>query len=210
MANAAAKKDVLLLMDSRGALIQKELNSHIEKNKLDLNIEVEFIRGGNIKAIAEKGSELLQEKPYDCCMFFAGVNNATRKQGKGCELRFTNVQSMVSNFTTELQRAYDTLHKVCNSVVICHLIGLDIAKYNKAPPSEYNADQLIINNAVGQINKNINKMNIDHQVKGPWLDDTIHSGTAKKVIHKYKRLSDGLHPDKPTVKLWAKKILASL
>ena len=71
-------------------------------------------------------------------------------------------------------------------------------------------DQEIISEAVCQINKSINKMNIDHEVKGPWLDDTIHAATCKKVIHKYKRLYDGLHPDENTVKIWAKKIISSL
>ena len=95
---------------------------------------------------------------------------------------------MCVELTSEFQNAYATLKKNCNKVIVCHLIGLDIGRYNKASPQASVQDQEIINEAVCQINKNINKMNIDHEVKGPWLDDTIHAATCKKIIHKYKRL----------------------
>ena len=201
---------MLLLMDSRGALMQKEINSLLIGKRPDITIKVEFVRGGDIKSITDKGNELLKNDTFDLCMLFAGINNTTRKKGKGCELYFNNVKSMVLEVSHELQRSYENLTKDCSQVVICHLIGMDIARYNKAPPSMFRTKQMIINEAIGQINININKMNIEHQVKGPWLDDTIHSATAKKVIHKYKKLADGLHPDIDTVRLWAKKVIASL
>ena len=206
----ATKKQILLLMDSRGANLQKELEQQLPKSKPNMQIKVMYKRGGNIQTITEIGTKILSEGDYDECLLFAGVNNITRKARYGCELIFTNIKSMCEELTSEFMNAYTTLKKNCNKVIVCHLIGLDIARYNKASPQAYMQDQEIINEAVCQINKSINKMNIDHEVKGPWLDDTIHAATCKKVIHKYKRLYDGLHPDENTVKIWAKKIISSL
>ena len=97
----------------------------------------------------------------------------TRKLPNRCEIGYNTIQSMCSNLTSEFQNAYQILHNVCTRVMVWHLIGLDLAKYNKAPPHVYATDQAILNESISYINKNINKMNMNHHVTGPWLDETM-------------------------------------
>ena len=210
MVTANVNKRVLLLMDSRGTYMEEEITQIAAKTNEHIYIKVEYKRGDTISSVAEMGSKILKENVYDACFLFAGINNITNKKAKGCELKYDCIQSIYTKLISEYNRAHTILQENCREVIICHLLGMDIARYNKVPPYVLEDEQKIINVAVGRINKNINKMNIDHQVKGPWLEDTIHSTTAKKVIHKYKRLHDGLHPDRDTVRLWAKKLLAAL
>ena len=91
---------------------------------------------------------------------------------------------------------------------MCHVLGLDIAVYNRDPKSlDYVQMQEIINDGLPILNNAVNAMNMSVNVKGPWLQDIIHSRANGHRVHKYKRLPDGLHPDQITCKLWSKKFI---
>ena len=190
--------------------MQKEMNKLLREKQSNDLIVVEYLRGGTIKTVSELGCDKLKPEHFDKCYPFTGVNNFTRKVGKRCVLRANSVIEAEQFIISEITNAYLKLSALCPKVVICHLIGLDIATYNKAPCHSHERDQHIINETVNLVNVKINKMNIDHNVKGPWLADTIHSTSGNHTTHKYKMLPDGLHPDEKTLKIWAKKIVASL
>ena len=92
-------------------------------------------------------------------------------------------------------------------MIICHVIGLDIQVYNKdIERVEVTEMQKVIDDEVPLLNAAIDSINMNAEVVGPWLTDTVHSWTNGRRIQKYKRLSDGLHPSEDKCLLWAKKI----
>ena len=188
--------------------MQTEINAILSSNKSKHQVDIEFLRGGTLQSVADMGVDKLKNFPYDACYLFAGVNNITAKSGKKCHLRFNSVKETEEFLLLEIDRAYTKLISVCKSVIICHIIGLDIATYNKKPRESHERDQIIINEAVCRTNIQINKLNMDHNVRGPWLADTIHSTSGSHTSHKYKMLPDGL--DTKTTKIWAKKIFLSI
>ena len=191
--------------------MQAEINKQLNDKNLNCEVLVKYLRGGNLDTISDMGvQELKDNNTFAGCYLFAGVNNLTRKVGKGCKLRNDSVKTTEKYIIPEFEKAYAKLSKDCPKVTICHLIGLDIAVYNKMPAHTFEWEQNVINNSVCNINLQINKMNIAHHVKGPWLADTIHATTGSHTTHKYKMLPDGLHPDVKTTKIWAKKIIASI
>ena len=200
----------LLLMDSRGTEMQSEINKQLKVGDSPYIITVDYLGGGTLETITDMGMDRLKREHFAGCLLFAGINNVTRKIGKQCQLRQESINSTVLYILSELEKAYMRLSRECPKVIICHLLGLDISKYNKAQKCVYEREQSIINDSVSRINLEINQMNITHEVKGPWLADTIHSTTGTHTTHKYKMLPDGLHPDSLTTKIWAKKIIASL
>ena len=92
------------------------------------------------------------------------------------------------------------------------MLGYNLRKkgHDELLTADYPKMQEIINDAIVHVNNAINSMNMATNVIGPWLADTIHSWTNGRIIHKYPRLHDGLHPDSDTKKVWAKKIVKAI
>ena len=96
-------------------------------------------------------------------------------------------------------------------LILCHVLGLDIQIYNKdVERDETKVMQEVINEGLPTLNAAIDSINMNANVKGPWLSDTIHNLTNGRRIHKYKRFSDGIHPRKDCCELWAKKIIKAV
>ena len=70
--------------------------------------------------------------------------------------------------------------------------------------------QEIINEGLPILNVAVDSMNMDSDLVGPWLNDTIHCLINKRRVHKYPRFTDGLHPNTNTCSLWAKKLINSV
>ena len=190
--------------------MQKAINSELTRQNLDMNIKVEFIRGGNITSITKMGLKLTGKQSFDACYLFTGVNDLTTPYNKRYSLlNFTNVPSMVEEIVDKLEKACTDLRKNIPNTIICHLIGSSLVDYNKLPNGTMTNDQEIINDAVYHINSAINSMNKDLNIQDPWLSDTVHANINGRHIHKYLRLDDGLHPNEKTITIWAKKLIKS-
>ena len=71
--------------------------------------------------------------------------------------------------------------------------------YNKEiDPEENTKAQNVINEGLPLLNVAINSINMNTNVKGPWLTDTVHSLINGRRVHKYKRLHARIHPDTKT------------
>ena len=47
-------------------------------------------------------------------------------------------------------------------------------------------------------------MNLQMGFPGPKINETIHDHKKGKIVHKYKKIHDGLHPDTYTRNEWAR------
>ena len=60
-----------------------------------------------------------------------------------------------------------------NSFSVIHVIGLDIHVYNKNPDENVtHIMHLVVDEGIPLLNIAIDSMNMNYQVKGPWLSDT--------------------------------------
>ena len=203
--------NVLLLTDSRGSKFQTTIDLELQRRHSTCSIKVEYVRGGTIETVTEKGLKLLKERHYDACYLFAGVNDLTKQYAKRyCVLSYYDIPSLVDSITDEYETARSKLLKLTPNIIICHLIGISLADYNKLDEGGMSHDQKIINMSTYHVNHAINSMNSDRNAIGPWLSDSIHANINGRHVHKYARLIDGLHPTDQTLKIWAKKIITSI
>ena len=204
-------KNIVFFTDSRGQNMLKPLKDGIKKANLPINIHVEYLRGATIETLTEKAEDFLNNTQMDQAYFFAGVNNLTDKHTNSKVTgKFTEVSNLVEILEDKLDTTRKTLSKYVSKFVLCHVIGLDLHVYNKNQDRSATKEmQNIIDEGLPLINIAIDSINMNSQVKGPWLTDTIHSLINGKRVHKYKRLPDGIHPDKTTCELWARKLVRS-
>ena len=128
-------------------------------------------------------------------------------------LNYNNISDLVDSMDDMFTALKSKLQAKVPKVVICHLVGLDILRYNIEKEgrnplllTDYRRLQTIINDSIPFINRAIDSMNMSSNLIGPWIEDTVHANINGKRVHKYLRLHDGLHPSISTKILWAKKL----
>ena len=97
--------------------------------------------------------------------------------------------------------------------MIAHLIGIDLHAYNEytgGRATDYSAHQAIINEGIVLLNKSIASLNTDTDSSSPWHLDTIHYHFQNRVIHKYFKMYDGLHPTPKLKRVWIRKLLEAI
>ena len=202
--------NILLLTDSRGLKLQPLINDELRKAQITARIEVRLLRGGTINSVTEMGEIILENHQYQACYLFAGVNDLTTKiETRYSVFNYKDIPSMVEQMTDKYEQARFKLKQKVRHVVICHLIGLDFVTYNKLEANAMSEDQDIVNQSVFHVNHAINAMNADSNIIGPWISDMIHANIHGRHVHKYNKLSEGLHPNITTCKQWAKKKVKS-
>ena len=164
--------NILLMMDSRGSKLQTAIDREIQHRQLTCRIKVEYVRGGTIESVTEKGLNLLSERHYDACYLFARVNDLTKLYAKRyCVLSYFDIPSLVDSITDKFETARTKLMRLTPNTIICHLIGISLAAYNKLDKGAMLHEQKIINMSTYHINHAINSMNSDRNAIGPWLSD---------------------------------------
>ena len=192
--------------------MEKALRKEALKQKLNVNITVDVLRGATVESATPIIEKSLKNNHYDQVYFAIGVNDLTDKHLSGRVTgSFSEPSNLIEILEMRLDKAKTTLNKYTSKFVICHVIGVDIATYNNEPTSKDYCDmQKVIDQGLPLLNIAINSMNIASNIVGPWLSDTVHSNINGRYICKYKRLPDGLHPDSKTCELWAKKYIKAI
>ena len=205
-------RKIIILADSRGQFLLESLNKELEKEGINTQLTVEHKGGATIESMTEIAETLLSKQRFNQVYFFVGVNNLTEKHSNGRVTgRFDDHANLIEIMEQKMDNARRSLGKYTNKFIACHILGIDIATYNKATnPNDYHQMQTIINTALPTLNAAIDAQNMASNTIGPWLSDTIHSNINGRLVHKYKRLPDGIHPDEITRALWAKKFVKAI
>ena len=209
--------NILLITDSRGLGFESILKELLKEYPTKPHVKILAARGANLKSIEEEAVKELSLNRYDQAYVMLGVNDLTKFwMSKQIILAYDNIPELVDEMDNSYTSLKTKLSYFCPTIIVCHLIGLDILRYNLSKTSktpliiaDYPQMQKIIDGSITYINRAIDSMNISSNVVGPWLEDTIHTAIKGKKGHKYMRLYDGLHPDKITKNLWAKKLVKS-
>ena len=205
--------NILLIMDSRGTNFKDILVEAVNKDVPNAVVELLAIRGANLQSIETKVLAELSSHNYDQAYILMGVNNITKLHfEKQILLYYNSIPDLVDSMDDMFTALKAKLLEKVSKVVVCHLIGLDILRYNIEKQgrnplllTDYRRLQTIIDDSIPIINRAIDSMNMSSNVIGPWIEDTVHANINGKRVHKYLRLHDGLHPSISTKKLWAKK-----
>ena len=162
--------------------------------------------------MTEIAEEYLNKTLIHQAYFFVGVNKLTEKHLNGKVTgNFTDPTNLVKVMEQKLDHATKRLKKHVPKFILCHVIRLDIGVYNKEiDPEENTKAQNVINEGLPLLNVAIDSINMNTNVKGPWLTDTVHSLINCRRVHKYKRLPNGKHPDTKTCDIWAKKLVKAI
>ena len=171
-----------------------------------------YENGATIEKMENIATEYLKNRHVDQAYFFVGVNNLTDKHTNGKVTGvYTDYQNLVENMEHRLDKTALSLRQFVPKLILCHVLGLDIQVYNKdIKHDDVMKMQSVINEGLPLLNSAIDSINMNANVKGPWLTDTIHSLTNGRRIHKDKRFSDGIHPTKDTCEIWARKIVKAI
>ena len=174
---ATQSKRVVLFTDSRGLNMAIPLNEQASKVDLNVDIRVEKLGGATIEKMLPIAEKYLSETPVDQAYFFIGVNNLTEKHvNRKVTGLFTDPTDLVEIMEQKLDIIMKTLQKLVPKLIICHVIGLDINVYNKTIGNTDTVGmQTVINEGLPLLNAAIDSINMNANVKGPWLTDTIHS-----------------------------------
>ena len=163
---------------------------------MPLEIEVRAFSGGSIEEVTTWGTHEAAHKRYDQVYLLAGVNNLTIHLGyRKVKPRFTHWTSMVRRMMMEYYMARTRLYRLTDKVVICDLVALHLATYNRNGEG-FHYYQHIIDCATIRVNEYVEEMNREASVYSPRLADHIHKSRHPDhpIHHRYSTtLRDGLH-----------------
>ena len=205
---------ILLIMDSRGTNFKEILLEAVNKDVPNAVVELLAVRGANLQSIKTKALSELSSHNYDQAYILMGINNITKLHfEKQILLNYDIIPDLVDSMDDMFTALKAKLQEKVPNVVVCHLVGLDMLRYNIEKQgrnplllTDYRRLQTIIDDSIPIINRAIDSMNMSLNLISPWIEDIVHANINGKRVHKYLRLHDGLHPSISTKKLWAKKL----
>ena len=179
----------------------------------DANIGIQFkaqvhcIPGATIARIANTVCQDMHGRTVDFLFIAAGINDLSIKHPTGLvQPRYTDVPVLVEVLCDKFITLRQQVSQHTRNTVICQLVGADFDAYNASRGifTDFNLQLTVINEAVPILNNTITCLNRERNLVSPWLQGSVHCFENKRMIHKYARLADGLHPTDITKRIWAK------
>ena len=205
----------LVVADSRGRKLHRLITRRLTSSGLPIRVNIIYIPGANLHRLGQRALQELMIYRYDLVVIMGGVNDLTRRPPRGHPIIpvYDSVDYLVSDMYGKFERVKALLAPWGAKVVVCLLVGIHLQTYNdyrSGPPTSYEHHQGVINEGMILLNKAIASMNMDTNSLSPWILDTVHYYVRHRIIHKYDKLYDGLHPT-PTLRyIWAKKLLVAI
>lgn len=212
MAEAMCRKTklIVLIMDSRGAGIQEE----IDKRKKDgFNIKVLVYRGRGVAAAANEAEVKLAWWRPEQIYLVAGICDITRrdKDTKMVSLRLQETEAALETQLYYMKSAADSIAAVLTGteykLIFAELTGMCISTYNQTLyPHEH---QSILDDTVMQVNNEKVGINRENGCYTPWLARHVHKNkkNGSKVTKYHKLSEDGLHLTQELKEKWAMDLL---
>lgn len=194
--------DILIIGDSRlrglDSHLKIAISNHAEKPKL--NITVLPMPGAGIKQVVNNVTTKYQSRMFDQVHLKAGVCDLMHKVSPhNLTPNFPNSESLMRWYLPTLAQAQTDLYSITRTPVLCELVGMDIAAYNRAGIS-HPKYQEIIDEAIPRVNAYIRHLN--NTMKYGRIQAHLCAGYAHKVrggkcSARYPLvLEDGIHYNK--------------
>ena len=214
----------IIIADSRGRGLQKLLTTSTSNFKIEVLVHP---GAGSELAVLRSLTQLRAILPCQILMLtgicdLTSRNRATRQ----VNLKSNEVNINVDRVMGAIQTAYELLTALgATNISFATITGVDLSDCNHPPrrhmtSMEYLAycdttkiihpDQLILNQSILEINKQIVIFNRKNSARTIWIAGLVHSYYKNKHHHCYKKLFDGCHPDIKTKQAWAAQIAKTL
>lgn len=201
----AARRDlylpgpVVIITDSRGYGLQADIDIIIQREGLEVNIQVFVWKGCGIAAAVKKTSKQLIWMAPSLVLIFAGICDVTdlNRETWQISLQDENPDETIMRYEglMDTVRHHLTIFLTERSfkVVFCELIGADMARYNKMDHAHHQQDQL--DATIIGINTKIAAFNKENCMPTPWTAKTVHHNKKSRTkVARYQKLGpDGLH-----------------
>lgn len=214
----------LIIADSRGRGIQDIMDT------LSPNPQAKVLvhPGSGCELAVLKSIITIRDMAPELIVVFCGICDLTwrNKSTKKVNLRYRDATDNVTHVMEAVRSSYDLLRAEGSfRIAYATVTGLDITDYNNARRRhmtddqyrEYcettkvaHPDQLVLNQAILTINKNIVVFNKRNRTKTVWTAGLVHSYIKKTYHNYYRRLFDGCHPDEKTKNAWAAQLNKSI
>ena len=145
----------------------------------------------------------MDSHPDDLILFNSGINELTRfKEETGrYVMAFETAEAAVDHCLTAYQKY------IHSHMIFATITGMDIARYAYTQDKDP-VHQLVINDTVRLLNREINNINERNWVPTCWLGSHVHRNRRRGMTtNYYDELSDGLHPTDTLLDLWAQDIV---
>ena len=167
--------NILLIMDSRGTNFKDILLEAVNKDPPNAVVELLAVRGANLQSIKTKALAELSSHNYDQAYILMGVNKITKLHfEKQILLNYDIIPDLVDSTDDMFTALKAKLQEKVPNVVVCHLVGLDMLRYNIEKqgrnPLLLTDDrrlQTIIDDSIPIINRAIDSMNMSLNLIGP-------------------------------------------
>lgn len=194
------RRVTLVICDSRGAYLRPYL--------MDDDIICVYYRGAGLRFVIRRLARLVGLYLPVTCLVMAGINDMT-VMARCSRLVFPKYSDAfdLANYVINL------LLSVRRDILACYpwlriafagINGICLDRYNRY--RSYPSDQVVINDAVLQINSYIRLLNQQSRLYHPRITSKVHAWRRGKRITRYKYLSDGLHPSSTLLSQWARAI----
>ena len=153
----------------------------------------------------------MDSHPYDLILFNSGINELTRfKEETGrYVMAFETAEAAVDHCLTAYQEFDLAFHQkyIHSHMIFATITGMDIARYAYTQDKDP-VHQLVINDTVCLLNREINNINERNWVPPCWLGSHVQRNRRRGMTtNYYDELSDGLHPTDTLLDLWAQDIV---
>ena len=195
----------IFFFDSRGFNLERELNIINTERK---PVEPFFFNGATIKNLVHEAINYGRTRPFDLMFVVGGICNITDKDRNTGKISFIlDTPEKLSNHIINIMEDEDKRFKKelpASKLIFCRMVGANLENVLKR---QAETEQLVMDEAIYQINEYIFRKNIDKELWAPDMATPVHRINGKMKSN-YEHLSrDGIHLSQELKKSGAKKLL---
>lgn len=216
-----AANNILLVGDSRVRSLKYFIRNELDTaSDMSTNLQILCVPGGTIRKVTREAIELFGKshtysRKFKQVYFMAGVCDLTTRDRVTKKL--TPKYSTQNTLRLSLQESYDqiwpTLQSIAEVIIICELIGSDIAACNRQIGS-HQEFQMIQNFIIPKINIHIKTINMTMNCFSPQCPIFSHYvykiRKGRAAVRLYLALKDGVHFTEDFALRIGKKIVAAI
>lgn len=211
------KKRVLIIMDSRGAWLSRELRNYTRDSQIDkIEFRVIYRKGAGLATLWEVAEFALLTRKIDLLLILGGICDITGPSRDSSGRRVfwprSNLPERMDYVVSIMEGIVSNFRLLDLPCRLCFLPepGADLIRYNRLfHPIDWK--YLIIQEELESFMVSLHaftrRLNRSLQMPTPWTLDASHTRRNGRLIQVYSRFRDGLHPALPQVKKWAEIIV---
>lgn len=204
-------RPILIVGDSRGALLENQLQSEL----IDLNYHFFWRKGLRLIHTGEAVTPLVLRLKPKLIYIINGICDITYIKTRNpwtAAMRNPSPQETVNSYMTAVDQLLSELYPLSAQVghtimvIFSTQVGMDLGKYSGYPDELISPEQVYLNRAMLMINRRVFALNRAMGIITQYLSSPVHTRCRGKYRFVSGKLHDGCHPTYELCKEWASKI----